>query len=194
MTEHGLATGTFAGVPFTEALITLVGIYNVDDVVEHSDPSYPQRFWAAPATVLIELAGVGSGIVLEPTQVFSYSVNEPSHTPPSVIGIEIRPFSYSPLFFDVGFADPFINYDLRHSFGPMAYPLDYPPFHQTISTTVGDVFIETARVGTGETRFWSVQVDVTEGVPEPGALPLLMIGSLGLAAWRRFYRSRISYT
>jgi hypothetical protein len=164
-TESATVSGSLNGVSFSNDLLTLTGTGDTTNITKLSGASVNSPVTAL-FTLSVSVAGVGSGTLTGPFEVFDVQ------SPADSVG-----------FIPIGGPDlldtmnaVFASYDLSTSIGPITGSSFINPPH-SFSTNVGALDITSA----GDATFTAV---VT---PLPATLPLFAIGlgALGLLGWRR---------
>lgn len=158
-TTMATASGSLNGTSYSNALITLTGLGDTDNLVNLGGYKY------VPITTTVSVAGLGSDTLTDPTILF--------HVTNFGVGFESAPFL--PDILDTS-ASALYNYDLVSSIGPTVGDSLYN--EEASFATVGGSFIMD---NAGNSTF-SASINA---VPEPASMAALSLGGLALLRRRR---------
>lgn len=175
-TIEGLASGTFEGHSFQNALVTFTGSYNTDDIF-FTGISQGHFESLAYATGAVNVAGIGSAD-LGRTILESYSQQKDGIYPPSDIGMVFRGQSIGVqpggFLVDGGLPGSHDDIDLHESFGPQGVGFWEPP------PPIGYVVTSEGNLVISNIDFFSWTVEVSVAVPAPPSFVLAGLGLIGL--------------
>jgi hypothetical protein len=167
-TEMANATGTIGTTSFTDALLTITGTADTNDVVRTGGAGILGTYSVLTATTFT-IAGVASGTITDPVEAFDHF---------GAAGfMDVSPAQTGLLLITA--ASPFNTYDLKSSIGPIGGLENTSPI--LIGTTAGNLFIDSIP------GFGSFFTAVVSGaaVPEPSSLTMMGLGVVFVAAWGR---------
>lgn len=199
-TLSATATGTIGGSTFTNALVTLTGIGDTDNIVDLGgleDDGFVIPFgilFANPVSATLSIAGIGVATI-QPTAVYSVTVpadldEDGDNEPPSVIfgTLDAPPALGSFTGFGFALSDSLAGYELRTAIGPITSfgGVGRDPSGDPIITSLGVLRFASDVSESLQSTFTAT----TRSVPEPGSLLLVGTGLASLVAVRSRYRGR----
>lgn len=192
--QTGIASGSIGGQDFSDVVVVVTLTGDTDDVI--SDPflpDFPCSFcYANPGLVTVEIPGVGTALVTEPTGIWvvgqPVDLDDNPETPDSpgiVIGtVDDPPLlnSFTGLAATLNFA--LLDYDLTTAIainGGIVSGVGYPT-DLFVQTSLGNLTF-TENIGFDSSGSFTA---TTSDVPEPATLLLFGSGIVALVARRRF--------